>query len=473
MRVTPFAGLTVLEPGEPFSTDGYSFQERNPELIDRFLRVGAVTHRHDEHPALGDPDVAASAVAVASAGSFPAEVDATFGYTLVDAWGGETLISPLSEVTTPAKIAAPDPPTGSADYAAGGLLAGTYTYVKTWTDGAGGETTASVPRSVTLDPGHASGRVRFTDLNDDMVTVGAAGWRIYKSGNGSSYHFLASGAGATLDDDGSLCADCVSRPPSRNTSNDKNTIELTMVGAGEMADAVSFRLYGSIGAGFTSPSFFGEYPVASAGLVYTFTAWNPGPGTPPPVSTAIPGASKIDPDIELVDWYWKRPVAASGNLPAGVAGDVRLVMDTKTLWTPSGASAAGPAGWQQFFPPGRATAVASAAAVASGATVQMSIELVPAYTLYRLVTNRATRIRLYAASAYQAPDAARAVSVDPAGDHGVIVDYSTASGDLDWAITPPIDGMNLDAIDNTIPLTITNLGATGDVIVTLTYLRRE
>lgn len=299
MRITTFAGLTVLEPGEPFSTDGYSFQDRNPELTDRMLHVGAVTHRHDGHPALANPTEAPSATSVASGGGFPAETDAVFGYTLVDAWGGESLISPLGEVTTAGQIQAPDAPTASADYAAGGLLSGIYSYVKTWTDGAGGETDASFEAVVAIDPGHASGRVRFTGLSSGMTAASATGWRLYKSANGSNYHFIAAGSGATLDDAGQLCADCVQAPPGDNTTQSHNLVQVLMPGS-LPASAVGFRLYGSIDVGFASPSFFGLYPAASAGATFNFAGFDPGDGSPPPISTTLPGAAKIDYATEVI-----------------------------------------------------------------------------------------------------------------------------------------------------------------------------
>ncbi|MEA2492977.1 MAG: hypothetical protein QOJ29_888, partial [Thermoleophilaceae bacterium] len=49
---TPFAGLMVLEPGEPLSTENYRFTSVDPILVDHLLKVGAVLHRHDEHTAL-------------------------------------------------------------------------------------------------------------------------------------------------------------------------------------------------------------------------------------------------------------------------------------------------------------------------------------------------------------------------------------------------------------------------------------
>lgn len=351
MRVTPFAGLTALEPGEPFSTDGFSFQDRNPDLTDRLLRVGAISHRHDQHSALASPTASGALSVDTASGSIPAGVTAVFGYTLVDAFGGETLLSDVVDIATPGKIDAPQAPSGSADYAAGALLAGAYSYVKTWIDGFGGETVASISRTITIDPGHASGRLRFVNLASGMATAGAAGWRLYKSQNGGAYHYIASGTGNTLDDAGQLCADCVTRPPTTNTTSDHNSLTFTMPSGALPSAATSFRIYGTVGVGFDSPSFFGEFPAASASATFSWQSWSPGTGRPPAVSTTIPGASKIDAETELTNFHagsWKESVAGSANLPSGAIGDVRLVRTASALYGVLGASASGAGGWSQL-----------------------------------------------------------------------------------------------------------------------------
>ena len=67
MQKTPFAGLTRLNPNESLSTDGFSFQDSNPALIDYFIQL-ALTHRHDGHPPLADPVGAPSATVETSGG---------------------------------------------------------------------------------------------------------------------------------------------------------------------------------------------------------------------------------------------------------------------------------------------------------------------------------------------------------------------------------------------------------------------
>jgi hypothetical protein len=52
MRKTLFAGLTVLSPDESLLSDDGAFIGRDRETIDRFLEIGAKTHRHTGLPGL-------------------------------------------------------------------------------------------------------------------------------------------------------------------------------------------------------------------------------------------------------------------------------------------------------------------------------------------------------------------------------------------------------------------------------------
>lgn len=314
MRRTQFAGLTVLEPGEPLSTDGFSFQQRNPDITDKFLQIGAQTHRHDMHPALHRPTGVPSAAAVPSGGQFPADVTLTFGYTLVDAAGGETLlVEEPAVVTTPPLMPTPaDPPAAAFSSAAGSIPIGTYYYVKTWIDDSGGETEASPYAVVERPPGYASGQIELSGLNTGSGAAGAAGWRLYKAGAGGTFHFIASGTADAITDNGTLCASCTDTPPLVNTTNQRNTVQLTMPDEADLpaasagASAVAFRMYASIVSGFPDPSFLGEFPLASAGQTFNLVTWAPEQGRPPDVATAIGGANKIDPYLELHDWMYQR-----------------------------------------------------------------------------------------------------------------------------------------------------------------------
>src|ERR1700757_4004942 len=140
---TPFAGFERLAPGDPLSADGYSFQFQNPVIADRLGQLGAVTHKHDGHAAI--------AVA-ATGGTIPASTPIHVAYTLTDGQGGETLPHVETVVTTGAGYSTPaSPPTVAPDYTAGTMLAGTFLYALTVTDGAGGETALGPAATLTVD----------------------------------------------------------------------------------------------------------------------------------------------------------------------------------------------------------------------------------------------------------------------------------------------------------------------------------
>lgn len=331
MEHTDFGGLTVLDPGEPLSTDNYGLQSRNPRIIDFFLELGARSHRHDAHAALATPTVAPGLAYANTGGTLPGGVDFSVGYTVVDQFGGETLLSPEETVTLPAPMDAPDSVgTLAIDYSDGILGVSTYYYVKTWVDAMGGETFASGVSEVMRDPGSATAQVQITNMLAGMP-AGATGWKLYKSAMGGLFGLVTSGTTATYTDDGTDCADAAARPPQVNTTNSANKVTISVPAAGSLpAGSTAFRLYGSFGIGdFADPSLIRVEPIANAGQDFEVTAWNPMPGSPPVLPTAVGGAQKIDPDTELLDYPWKRSVANAGLLPTtgNTIGDARVSRD--------------------------------------------------------------------------------------------------------------------------------------------------
>jgi hypothetical protein len=340
MEKTLFAGLTQLDPGESLSTDNASFQSENPPKIDRLLEVGAVTHRHNAHPAQANPGsgLEPGASAVASGGHIPADLTVYVGFTLLDFDQGETTLSPIVTVSTDTPLPGPDDgPTAEADYTAGGLLPDTYYYAISLLDAEGGETPVGPTTAVEREPGYASGRVLLSGLLEPVLAASASAWRLWRAVGGGDLFYIASGATDTFVDDGSGCVDCSLAPvdPDVNLTNSDNTILVEVPSGGAMATASAFSVYLTTDAGFESGCLAGTYPIASAGTVLTFRDLIVEDHRPPDVSTCIPGASKIDPDTELLDWHWKRPVANSGALPLGSAtasGDVRVTLDDGQPW---------------------------------------------------------------------------------------------------------------------------------------------
>lgn len=336
MRKAPFSGITILEPNDNPMLDGAAFFEKDPAIVDHFLEVGAVTHRHDAHDPLPNPTLPASASVEETGGSIGPDISIAIGYTLTDPDGGETVLSPIATVTTPPPYDPPETaPTAAVEYTGGELLADTYYYGVTLLDGAGGETPLGNYTAATRDPGYASGQIRLTDLTADFASTGAVAWRLYRSRGGEEFNFLATGSGDEFLDDGTIPLNCDLTPPSidANSTNGTNTLVVQMPSSAAILaaspDAVSFTLYGTVSGSWTSPSVLsGPNPVvASGGMEFTFPTLAFGDGSPPDVSTSVPGASQIDPDTDLIDWHWKRPVDTVGDLPTvGTGeGDVRIV----------------------------------------------------------------------------------------------------------------------------------------------------
>lgn len=344
-QTTPFAGLTVPEPGEGVGVDGGGFLHRNPLVTDHLLRIGAQTHRHDAHDALEDPTVALAATVAPTGGALPAGITVYGAYTLIDAEGGETLPSPVAMVTLDDAEEPPDAPTALLETGLGGVLTvGAYSYVMTWLDAAGGETTPSEPVVVDREPGPASARIVLSDLTPPAGLT----YRIYRAKDGDDdFDLLASGSGATFTDDGTTPLDCGTNPPTVNTTNSTSLVEFE-IDAAIPDGAVAWRLYVSADGDFTSPALFGAAERALDALVVEVDRLELDVGAPPFIATAIAGAHQIDPETEILGFTWRAPVDTTGDLPTGSGvtnrdGDVRLVLADGSLhswdgdsWEPLG-----------------------------------------------------------------------------------------------------------------------------------------
>lgn len=121
----------------------------------------------------------------------------------------------------------------------------------------------------------------------------------------------------------------------------------------------------------------------------------------------------------------------------------------------------------------REQVVYTTSSIADGATEDASVTISPSYRIIRIETDRAARVRVYSSTADRTADASRPVGTDPTGDHGVLLDFVTTVGELDWRLTPAVDGYTEDGTDQ-VPVAIGNLsGAASTVQVTLTLVRTE
>lgn len=351
MRYTTFAGLTDLDSGDPISTDGSSFTTRSPEIIDQWLSQ-IVAIRHTGAEPIANPASAPEVTVSSTGGGIPTGTSAWFAYTTIDAGGGETAQSPVTNATTPAGIGAPaSAASGTVDYSAGTLMIATFQYVFTITDETGGESEMSPVLTLDRVPGPASARVLINGLSAAVAMAGGAGWRMYKATNGTQYALAGAGNSAddTFTDAGGISLDYSTQPPTSDTTNQTGSFTVTVPASG----GVAFKLYASDQDSFFSPALYGTFPIASAGM--PIVVGNLGAllfGSPPPVSNATRGAPMIDPDTELLDWHWKRPVDQTTDLPAGEQGDVRLVYGASAIYGVLGNVAEGPSDWTELVNPG-------------------------------------------------------------------------------------------------------------------------
>jgi hypothetical protein len=369
MRKTVFAGLSVLGPEDSIYSDGAAFTTRDRDEIDRGMKIGIKTHRHTGKAGLSNPTLAPSASIIASGGTIDAGLSIMVGYTLEDGEGGETMISPLSVASTPVPIDVPlNAPEAEADYTAGNLLIDNYTYGITYIDAEGGETPLGPTVLVNRDPGFENARIKLKGLTKGLEAAGAVGWRLFRARGGGEFAFLASGTKSedTFTDDGSVSPVCDTHPPTDNvnTTGKINTLQVA-IPSGLASGASFINLYATINGDFGESSLLAQYPIASAGASPTFSALEFLDSQPPDVNRSYGGANMIDPDSEILDWHWRKPVAGSGLLGSGSLGDVKLVEGTGDLYAVllPRASAAGPVEWTKLGSGGKIAASGEAGKV--------------------------------------------------------------------------------------------------------------
>lgn len=519
---TTFAGFEWLAPGEALSADGYWFQFRNPQIADRLGRIGAVSHKHDAHAAMVDPTTAVIGSTNPTGGVLASNLAIYLTYTLNDPDGGETLpVAPLL-VTTPAGFATPNAaPTAAVDYTAGGLLAGTFGYMLSVTDGVGGETIVGPAVTVTVDPGHATAQINLSGLAAILAAAsggaGGAAWRLWRVQGGSPLYLIGTGTGNTFTDNG-VAGDCTVAPPPQNTTKGTNELLVTVPGTSQPAAAVTFNIFASLDATFTNPCRLGTYPVSDFGVPKTFTNLTMLQGAPPAVSSCFPGANKVDPDTDILNWTWKRPVADHTALLAlgGMSnGDTRITLDTNLVWTYNlGLTAwlrspvrfpvanfaalptidlrdgdfcatldthrvwiydAGATGWRLLGASQReAKLTAITGLVAATETAETLDMPSPSMTVYAVTVDAACRVRIYPTAALATADIARAASADPdvAAQNGCYYEH-TFTGAGTHILTPAVAAiMQEGTLANHIAANVSS-PAGGNVNVTLFGFRLE
>jgi hypothetical protein len=330
-------GLTRLAPGEGLNTDNWSFQDQNPKIINALLEYAAFRHRHDAHAALPAPIDPPTADTGTNGGTIPSDTTVYVGYTLTDADGGETMLNPEPVVvTTQGGLDTPiDAPDVATFHDAGTLVAGSYRYAITVTDGLGGETALGPAITIVVPPGNASSRNEISGLAALVADSGGTGYRLWRSVNGGPWGLISSGAADLVNDDGSLCADCknVTPPIRTGSTNATNTLLVTVPAVAPNTQATSFSIYATTDGTFGNPSLLGTYPIADLGTEKTYTSLDFLDGAPPEANQTFPGAQPVNADTDIINLRVKAPVATAGDLPTedNRDGDLRVTLDDHHL----------------------------------------------------------------------------------------------------------------------------------------------
>lgn len=103
------------------------------------------------------------------------------------------------------------------------------------------------------------------------------------------------------------------------------------------------------------------------------------------------------------------------------------------------------------------------------------VRLGRSFRIIEIKTDKPCRVRLYATQAHQLADVSRPLGVDPSGDHGLIMEYVSTPGSLGAAISPVVQGSNLETVPvEDSAISVKNLsGALGTVQVEFTVFSVE
>lgn len=318
-------GLQKLSRGDTLAQSGYKFSDRDRDVMDQLLYLGAEGHRHTGDAAVvEEPDTAASLTLSASGGSIPGGTRVFYKYTWVDDQGQESIASPEAYVDTPDPVQPPAAPSLSRSASGGTLNAGNYYYVLSAYVGSNtSETRATATNYITAQ----SGSTNTITLTLPNLPSGADGFNVYRRSPGQSqYHWLidvdmtVATPPTQYVDDGSDQENCDRGLPATNTSNSSYSVIVTLPGATPAVpgDGYTWKIYRTYVNGNYENSFLHHVVETVSEGDDTTVAYHEDVGTStfsgqPPTSSETASAPS---QIELED-----AAEVQGRLPVGlVAG---------------------------------------------------------------------------------------------------------------------------------------------------------
>lgn len=166
------------------------------------------------------------------------------------------------------------------------------------------------------------------------------------------------------------------------------------------------------------------------------------------------------------EWSSANPVLASGEPGYDTTLSKHKLGDGVTAWDSLPFSEAGGAS--------RATATHTTASLDAAAGEDFTLSMSKSFAVLKVACDVGdARVRLYASSDYRTADTARAVGVDPTGDHGLIAEVVTTDAVTSIWLSPVAQGATV-ADDSTVYARIDNQDASAQAVeLTVTYLPLE
>lgn len=298
---TDHYGLTQIEAGESFSTDGYKYTKADRQTIDTLAYLGAEGHHHTgEAGFIEEPSTALNLSLSSTGGTIPAGTRVYYKYTYVNERGEESIAGPEAYVDTPDPVDEPSAPTLTRVTTGGTLLGGNYYYVLSEYVGTSiNESRALNPAFIAIPSTTSTNMVTLT-----MPSIGLGdGWNIYRRKPGQNKYFWLDSVDSSTpeyDDTGSVTEDCDRTLPTRNSTNASNSIVVTLPGATPtVPESYTWRLYRTYTAGNWSSSLLSwivEETSEASGIItptYTDVGLSTQEGTFPEASLVINSPSKI------------------------------------------------------------------------------------------------------------------------------------------------------------------------------------
>lgn len=321
MSYTDHFALKKLGSGDHLSDESNKFTTVDRDTIDLLLYLGAQGHHHNGGPGseTADPEDALLVSLVTNSGVLPAGQRIYYQYTYVNASGLETGPAPEVFVDTPAQVASPGKPTLSSASTGGTLAPGNYYYVLSAYSGASVfETPATNPDFLLVEGVTVTNTLTLTL---PTLPSGADGFNVYRQAPaGPGYFFIASvdmtaaTPPSSWTDTGSTPPNCDRTRPTVNTTQQTNSIIVSLPGSPVLDPGQSWRVYRTMTTGDWTNSLLATVTDA---VTYTDTGTPTTLGQPPFGGTAVGSPAPIG----LTDG-----AEVEGALPLGTVSGFPLIV---------------------------------------------------------------------------------------------------------------------------------------------------